>query len=155
MDLNKLVVELVEQFIDNDEVFLVEVNVKGKPGNQKIQVFIDADQHVDIEDCTKISKKLTNELEERDVIEGRYVVEVSSPGADKPLKLFRQYSKHIGRELEVVTKENKKYQGVLLGIFDKEIELSIKSSKVKKDLSSETLKLTFDEIEDSKVVIRL
>ena len=155
MDLNKLVVELVEQFIDNDEVFLVEVNVKGKLGNQKIQVFIDADQHVDIEDCTKISKKLTNELEERDVIEGRYVVEVSSPGADKPLKLFRQYSKHIGRELEVVTKENKKYQGVLLGIFDKEIELSIKSSKVKKDLSSETLKLTFDEIEDSKVVIRL
>ena len=155
MDLNKLVVELVEQFIDNDEVFLVEVNVKGKPENQKIQVFIDADQHVDIEDCTKISKKLTNELEERDVIEGRYVVEVSSPGADKPLRLFRQYPKHIGRELEVITKENKKYQGVLLGIFDKEIELSIKSSKVKKDLSSETLKLTFDEIEDSKVVIRL
>lgn len=155
MDLNKLVVELVEQFIDNDEVFLVEVNVKGKPGNQKIQVFIDADQHIDIEECTKISRKLSNELEERDVIEGRYVVEVSSPGADKPLKLFRQYPKHIGRELEVVTKENKKYQGVLLGIFDKEIELSIKSSKVKKDLSSETLKLSFDEIEDSKVVIRL
>jgi ribosome maturation factor RimP len=155
MDLNKLVVKLVEQFIDNDEVFLVEVNVKGKPGNQKIQVFIDADQHVDIEECTKISRKLSNELEEKDVIEGRYVVEVSSPGADKPLKLFRQYPKHIGRELEVVTRENKKYQGVLLGIFNKEIELSIKSSKVKKDLSSETLKLSFDEIEDSKEVIRL
>lgn len=150
-----MIAGLVEQFIDNDEIFLVDVNLKGKVGNQKIQVFIDGDQLVDISECSKISRKLSNELEEQDIIEGRYILEVSSPGADKPLKLIRQYAKHVGRELEVMTKENKKYQGVLLDIIDGKIELSVKSGKVKKELDSETLKVPFEEIEHSKVVIRL
>jgi len=155
MDLERLIVELVEQFIDEEQIFLVDVIVKGKSGNQKIQVFIDGDQYVDIDECSKISRKLTAELEERDVIEGRYIVEVSSPGADKPLKMIRQYKKHVGRELEVLTKEDKKYQGTLLTAGENNIELSIKSGKVKKAVNSETLVLSFDEIDNSKVVIRL
>ena len=155
MDLSNLIAGLVEQFIDNDEVFLVDVNVKGKVGNLKIQVFIDGDQSLDIDECSKISRKLSNELEEQDIIEGRYIIEVSSPGADKPLKLIRQYTKHVGRELEVYTKENNKFQGILLGVIDEEIELSVKSSKLKKELNSDTLKVPFEEIENSKVVIRL
>ena len=155
MDLREEVADIVNKFIDNDEIFLVEVNVKGKVGNQKIQVFIDGDKYVDIDECSKISRSLSNELEERDIIEGRYVIEVSSPGADKPLVLLRQYPKHIGRELEVITKGNKNYQGILLNVSEGTVELSVKSSKVKKELNSETLKLSFDEIDKSKVVIRL
>lgn len=154
MDLNKEVAGLVKQFIDNDEIFLVEVNIKGKPGNQKIQVFIDGDQYVDVDECSKISRKLSDELEGRDLIEGRYIIEVSSPGVDKPLKLIRQYPKHIGRELEVITRNKKKYQGALLGVIDEEIEISIKSSKIKKELNSESLKLSLGDIEEAKVVLR-
>ncbi|MCK5280191.1 MAG: ribosome maturation factor RimP, partial [Cyclobacteriaceae bacterium] len=137
-----------------DEIFLVEVNIKGKPGNQKIQVFIDGDQYVDVDECSKISRKLSDELEGRDLIEGRYIIEVSSPGVDKPLKLIRQYPKHIGRELEVITRNKKKYQGALLGVIDEEIEISIKSSKIKKELNSESLKLSLGDIEEAKVVLR-
>jgi len=155
MDLERLIVQLVEQFIDNEQIFLVDVFVKGNSGNQKIQVFIDGDQYVDIDECSKISRKLTSELEEKDIIEGRYVVEVSSPGADRPLKMFRQYKKHVGRELEVLTKEKQKYQGTLLMAGDEGIELSIKSRKVKHAINSETLRLSFEEIDNSKVVIRL
>ena len=155
MDLSNVITELVEQFIDSDEIFLVDVVVKGKVGNQKIQVFIDGDRSVDIDECSKISRKLSSELEEQDIIEGRYVIEVSSPGADRPLKLFRQYAKHIGRELEVQAKDNKKYQGVLLNVVDEEIELSVKSGKVKRELKSETLRIPFTELETAKVVIRL
>lgn len=153
--MSSVIAGMVEQFIDNDELFLVDVNVKGKAGNLKIQVFIDGDDLVDIDECSKISRKLSDELEEQDIIEGRYILEVSSPGADKPLKLIRQYAKHVGRELEVLTNKNKKYQGVLLDIIDEKIELSVKSGKVKKELNSETLKLPFEEIEHSKVIIRL
>lgn len=154
MDLGKEVSRLVEQFIDNDNIFLVEVNIKGKPGNLKIQVFIDGDQYVDVDECSKISRKLSDELEERDIIEGRYIIEVSSPGVEKPLKLIRQFSKHIGRELEIITKENKKYQGELLNVIDEEIEISIKSSKIKKELDSESLKLPISKVEKSTVVLR-
>jgi ribosome maturation factor RimP len=154
MDLNKEVTGLVKQFIDNDEIFLVDVHIKGKPGNLKIQVFIDGDQSVNVDECSKISRKLTNELEEKDMIDGRYLVEVSSPGVDRPLKLIRQFSKHIGRELAILTKNNKKYQGELLDVLNDEIEISIKSSKIKKELDSDSLKLPVTDIEKSTVVLR-
>lgn len=154
MDLNKEVSKIVEDLIDNDEIFLVDVLVKGKSGSQKIQVFIDGDQAVDIDECSNISRKLAEVLEEREVIEGRYVIEVSSPGVDRPIKFIRQYPKHIGREIEVVTKEKKKYQGVLLDVTEDEIELSIKSGNLKKELKSDTLKLSFSNIDKTKVVLR-
>lgn len=154
MDLGKEISRLVEKFIDSDDIFLVEVDIKGKPGNLKIQAFIDGDQYVNVDACSKISRKISNELEERDIIEGRYIIEVSSPGVDKPLKLIRQFPKHIGRELEIITKENKKYQGELLKVLGEEIEISIKSSKIKKELGSQSLKLPIDEIEKSTVVLR-
>lgn len=154
MDLGKEISRLAEKFIDNDEIFLVEVDIKGKPGNLKIQVFIDGDQYVNVDECSKISRKISNDLEERDIIEGRYIIEVSSPGVDNPLKLIRQFPKHIGKELEIITKENKKYQGELLEVLGEEIEISIKSSKVKKELGSQSLKLPINEIEKSTVVLR-
>lgn len=154
MDLIDKVSGLVEQFIDKDEIFLVEVDIKGKPGNYKIQVFIDGDQGTHIDECSKISRSLSNELDELELIEGKYNIEVSSPGVDKPLKLIRQYPKHIGRELKVLAKDNKKYQGILLGVVDEEIELSVKSSKVKKELNSASLKLLFADIESAIVVLR-
>ncbi len=154
MDLKKEVSQLVEQFIGDDKVFLVEVSIKGKPGNQKIQVFIDGDQYVSVDSCSSISRKLSEALDEKDIIEGKYVIEVSSPGVDNPLLFARQYTKHIGRELEIMTKDKKKFQGVLLSVEDDAIELSVKSSKVKKELDSATLELPFSEIETAKVVLR-
>lgn len=154
MDLKEEVIGLMDKFIDNDEIFLVEVNIKGKPGNQKIQVFIDGDQSVDVDECSTISRKLSDDLEERNIIDGRYIIEVSSPGVDKTLKFIRQYPKHIGRELEVLTKDKKKYQGKLLDVIDEEIELSIKSTKVKNELNSQSLKLSFNEIEKAKIILR-
>ena len=145
---------MVKRFIDNDEIFLVEVNIKGKPGNQKIQVFIDGDNSVDVDECSKISRKLSSELEGKDIIEGRYTIEVSSPGVDKPLKLIRQFPKHIGRELEIITIDKKRYEGKLLYIIDEQIEVSLKSKKMKKELNMESLKLSLDEIEKACVVLR-
>lgn len=154
MDLQKEVSQLVEKFIDDESIFLVDVNIKGKPGNQKIQVFIDGDDHVGVDICTNISRKLSEALDEMDLVEGKYVIEVSSPGVDNPLLFIRQYSKHIGRELEIKTKDKKIVQGVLLSVENDTIELTVKSSKVKRELDSTTLKLAFSEIETAKVVLR-
>jgi ribosome maturation factor RimP len=68
MDLVELIGDIAKKQIDNDEIFLVDVVVKGKTGNQKIQVFIDGDQSVDIDECSKISRRLSDELEERNLI---------------------------------------------------------------------------------------
>ncbi len=154
VDIKEIVANLVEGYTENKDVFLVDVVVKGKVGNLKILVYIDGDQGVDVDECSSISRELSNELDEKDIIEGKYLIEVSSPGVDKPLKSIRQYPKHIGRELELFTKGNKKYQGRLLNVVNEEIEISIKSGKVKKELNSQSLTLPFNIIEEARVVIR-
>jgi ribosome maturation factor RimP len=154
VDLKEKIEELVVQCIENDKIFLVEVDIKGNPNNQIIQVFIDGDASVDVDECSKISRKLSGLLEDMNLFEGRYVIEVSSPGVSRPLKYLRQYPKHIGRDLEILTKDKNKYKGELVNVNDQEIEISVKQGKSKKDLTAKTLKFEIPEIATAKVLIR-
>ena len=149
MDLQKRLVEIANDCIENDQTFLIEVEVKGNPNNQKIQVFIDGDEGVNVDECSKISRKMSNILEEEDLIEGKYIIEVSSPGASKPLKLFRQYPKHVGRDLEIIKVDKSKVSGELKKVLDEKIIIAPSSSK-----KQEELEISFSEIELAKVLIR-
>ena len=79
--------------------FVVEVKIS--PDLKRIGVALDGDTGVDIDFCAAVSRELGNELETLEDL-GAYVLEVSSPGADAPMKLLRQFPKHVGRELKVV-----------------------------------------------------
>lgn len=149
MDIEQRIADFVEQSIDNEELFLVEVALKGNIGNQKIQVYIDGDSLVDIGECSRISRKLSDLLEEEDIFGGKYTIEVSSPGVSNPLKFIRQYPKHIGRDLQIETKEKKKINGELTEVLDDEICISVSSKK-----NTEVVKLSFSEIEKAKVQVK-
>jgi len=154
VDLKKNIEEFVVQSIDSEEIFLVEVDIKGNPNSQKIQVFIDGDQAVDIDECSRISRKLSDLLEESDLMTGAYTIEVSSPGVSRSLKYLRQYTKHIGRDLEIVKKDKSKVKCELVDVTDEEIIITILSGKSKKDLPKKNLKVNFSEIDSAKVLIR-
>ena len=150
LELEKKIIELVEQCLESDALFLVDVEIKGNPGNQKIQVFIDGDVMVGIDEYSRVSRKLSGLLEEKELFDGKYTVEVSSPGVSRPLKLLRQYPKHIGRELNVITKAKQKYEGELQEVDDNSITLMEVSNKKTKKL----IGLPFEDIESAKVQIR-
>lgn len=154
MDLKKIISDWTEQCIENEATFLVDVDIKGNVNNQKIQVFIDGDHLVDIDECTKINRKLSDLMEERDLIEGQYVIEVSSPGVGKSLKYIRQYPKHKGRELDIVTKDKNKYTGKLIDVHDDEIVLLVMQGKQKKDQQEQAINLPVTEIDTARVLIR-
>ena len=79
--------------------FLVEVRIK--PTNN-IKVFIDGDEGVVLSDLIQYNRKLYKELEDSGFYpDGNFSLEVSSPGLDEPLKLFRQYKKNIGRYVDI------------------------------------------------------
>ena len=84
----------------SEDVFPVEVKVS--PGNN-IKVFLDADNGLTIDTCTRINRALYKQIEEDALFpNGDFALEVSSPGVDEPLKLHRQYKKNIGRTVEVL-----------------------------------------------------
>ena len=154
MDLKKIIEDWTVQCIENEATFLVDVDIKGNANNQKIQVFIDGDNLVDIDECTRINRKLSDLIEEKDVIDGQFVIEVSSPGVSKSLKYIRQYPKHKGRELDIVTKDKNKYTGKLIDVVENEIVVLVKQGKSKKDQQDQTIHLPLAEIDTARVLIR-
>lgn len=92
--------------------FLVEVKIK--PTNN-VKVYLDGDAGISIEKCIMFNRALYKQLEESALFPADdFSLEVSSPGLDEPLKLFRQYKKNIGREVEVLMKDGTRVEGKLL-----------------------------------------
>jgi ribosome maturation factor RimP len=104
---------LVEELIAGEPGHFL-VDVKLKPGNS-IQVMLDADEGISLNKCVSYNRKLYKIIEEKALFApGDFALEVSSPGLDEPFKLPRQYRKNIGRLVEVVLKDGRKFSGKLL-----------------------------------------
>lgn len=151
MNVEKYVTQLVNDKIsDREDLFLV--GVKFVP-NGTLSILVDGDQGLNIQDCASISRHVGFILEEENVIEQAYNIEVSSPGIDAPLVLERQFNKNIGRNVVVTLVNGQKHEGTLLsyspeGIMIKE---SIKE-KGKKAVLQESL-FNIDNVVETKVLI--
>lgn len=101
------VIEIVNQWLEGKEYFLVDVIVTN---DDRIVVEIDHADGVWIEDCVELSRFIEANLN-RD--EEDYELEVGSAGIGQPFKVLQQYVNHIGKEVEVLACDGKKYRGVL------------------------------------------
>jgi ribosome maturation factor RimP len=139
---------LVGPILDQRNAFLIDVGVRHERGGKLVQVFADTDKGITIEECALISRELSAALDRDDVIDGSYRLEVSSPGADRPLKLLRQYRKNVGRKFKVVYQQAGARVSVV-GTLESVHEdmLTFQSS------TGETIALGFSAIIESTVVL--
>ena len=148
--------ELAETFIENmDGVFLVDAFVKGSDGNAKVTVLLDGDHGVDIDQCGDVSRGLGNYLEEHELMESKYRLEVSSAGIDYPLKHHRQYVKNIGRDLQVSFLDGEEVKGKLKEVNKDSFILNelIERPKMAPKYKEEDVEVTFTSINKAKVLI--
>lgn len=121
MKMNKnQIFEKFHEVIKLQNLFLIEISLRGDNKNRIVEVFIDGEKGITPVDCANVSRELNTLIEEENLIESNYRLDVSSPGVDRPLKFIEQYPKHINRKFEVVylqDEETIKFKGVL-----KEIE---------------------------------
>ncbi len=66
-----------------------------------IRLYIDSEEGVKLEDCEKVSRQVSGVLDVEDPIQGEYVLEVSSPGIDRPLYTLEQFTRYVGEEVAV------------------------------------------------------
>ena len=106
--IDKNVVEtIVEEWLQKGDYFLVDISMSP---DHRIVVEIDHADGVWIEDCAELSRFVQERLgEELD----DYDLEVGSAGLGQPFKVARQYVNHVGKDVEVLTAEGRKVQGVL------------------------------------------
>lgn len=123
--------ELAEGLLSADPtIFLVRVHIR--PINN-ISVYVDGDQGVTIDKCVKLNRALYKQIVEEGVCpDGEFALEVSSPGVDEPLVLERQYTKNLGRVVEVTDLEGKMIEGKLLSATAEGIEVEEEKGKGKK-----------------------
>ncbi|RYY34982.1 MAG: ribosome assembly cofactor RimP [Sphingobacteriaceae bacterium] len=151
MNVEQRVTELVEEKIaDKPGLFLV--SVKYVPAG-KLMILVDGDNGIGIDEVVAISRHVGFHLEEENVIETAYNLEVSSPGIDTPLTLLRQYTKNIGRSLSIKTNEGNKREGKLLAADENAItiEETVKEKGKKAQIIESVIPL--DQITETKVVI--
>ena len=86
--------------------FVVEVLISGKKIPKRVLVIIDGDHGITIDDCADLSRILSKEFDDQALFgDENYLLEVSTPGLDQPLKLKRQYVKNIGRSFRIKRQE--------------------------------------------------
>ena len=115
---------IVNEWLEDKDYFLVDVSVTP---DDKIVVEIDHAEGVWIDDCVELSRFIESKLDRE---EEDYELEVGSAGIGQPFKVLQQYLIHIGKEVEVLTREGKKLEGVLKDANEENITLTIQK-KVK------------------------
>ena len=153
MNIEKRVKELVEEKItgmERPDLFLVEVKMHA---NGKLMVLIDGDTGVGIADCAAISRHVGFHLEEENIIDTPYNLEVSSPGIDMPLTSIRQYVKNIGRMLTIKMLDGVKREGKLSGLAEDAviIEENIKHKGEKAEIVESVIPI--NQITETRVLI--
>ncbi len=144
--------KLVDKLLaDQPEYFLVQVKIK--PTNN-VKVFIDGDNGLSIEKCVFYNRQLYKLIEETGMYpEGEFSLELSSPGLDEPLRMHRQYTKNIGRDVEVVFTDGTKKDGKLLQVTEADILIENTTGKGKKAVTQQVV-IPFVNIKSTTVQIK-
>lgn len=93
--------EIAASAAEKNNLFLIDVVLRGHEQNRVIEIFYDAEESLNAEICAALSREIQDEIERLELFKGRYRLEVSSPGVDRPLKFAGQYKKHIDRKFEI------------------------------------------------------
>jgi ribosome maturation factor RimP len=148
---------LTDRLLDESH-FLVGVKVAADL--RRVSVMLDGDAGVDVDFCAKISREIGEQLELVEEVPA-YVLEVSSAGADAPMKILRQFPKHIGRHLQVRLKSGlEDVKGELLSVQGEELILRSftavnKKTKTKSPEGESPITIPFNEIEYARVIIQM
>ena len=148
----KTVCQIVDEWLQDKDYFLVEVTISP---DDKIVVEIDHKEGVWIEDCVDLSRYIESKLnrEEED-----YELEVGSAGIGQPFKVLQQYLNYVGSEVEVLTKDGCKLQGVLKEADEQHFVLTVQK-KVKEEgakrpkMVDEDLSFGYEDIKYTKYLI--
>ncbi|HSR17213.1 MAG TPA: hypothetical protein VLM39_03880 [Ignavibacteriaceae bacterium] len=120
----KKISEIAEESAQKKGFFLIDLIFRGNEKNKVIEVFIDGERNVSADSCAEISRDIISEIDKIPDFTSHYRLEVSTPGVDRPLKLLKQFPKHLGRKFEISFRQNEqitKLNGKLLKIENDEL----------------------------------
>ena len=120
---------MAQAIVEFEQMELVHLEMKREGSGWFLRLYLDAERGVTLDDCSRISRQLSAQLDVEDPIEHSYTLEVSSPGLDRPLFSDRDYERFTGREIRLSTyapiEGRRNFAGRLLGLEGGAVRLSL------------------------------
>lgn len=114
-------------------------------GTFVVRIYLDIEGHVDLSDCETVSRSVAEYLDTVDKeLPEHYLLEVTSPGLERPLFSAEDFDTYSGKNAEILTKKNKKYNAILNG-FNEDNSVNI-------IVSGEKIKILFDDIKNAHLI---
>jgi len=117
--------ELVQPLVADLGYEFVGLEYSSNPKNPALVIYIDKPEGIAVEDCEQTSREVAALLDVEDPIAGHYVLEVSSPGMDRPLFTVRQFEQFIGEQVQLTLfapqEGRRKFKGRILGVQEEQI----------------------------------
>ncbi|MDO1605511.1 ribosome maturation factor RimP [Lactobacillus sp. YT155] len=138
-DVTQTIEKMLLPILDAEGFDLVDIEFVNESNNWYLRVFIDKEGGIDIDECALVSEKLSEKLDEVDPIEQAYFLEVSSPGAERPLKTDQDLEKALGEFIHVSLYKKiegtKIYEGHLVKVTKDGLELDYKVKNINKHIT--------------------
>jgi ribosome maturation factor RimP len=126
--IENMIEKLVGEIIQQTQLELIDVEYV-KERDWYLRVFLDKPGGLEVDDCQSVSDQLGKRLDELDPLKESYILEISSPGLDRPLKKEKDFTRHIGDKVEIHTfapfNGQKSFVGKLLGLEKDDIQVDI------------------------------
>lgn len=148
----EVVEELVTPIVNELNLELVDIEYKKEGKNWFLRVFIDKENGVDIEECEMVSERLSERLDEVDPIPYNYFLEVSSPGAERPLKKVKDFEKAIDRNVLIKTYEPIEGEKVFEGIL-KTFDGTLLTIEVKVKTRQKLVAIPFEKVSSARLAV--
>jgi len=111
---------LIESYLEENGLELVEVIYRREQGGMVLRLLVDTADGITVDECEKLNNFLSEALDEENVIDGHFVLEVASPGLDRAIVTDRDFIRVMDKELDISMYEpidgKREHQGKLLGI---------------------------------------
>ena len=142
--------EILQPIMEKNGFELWDVEYVKEGSNWYLRAYIDKPGGINVEDCEKVSRELSDILDEKDFIPDSYILEVSSPGLGRPLKKEKDFKRSIGEEVEIRTyrmiDRQKEFTGILTKYDENTVAIEIEEGQEKVFEKSEIalIRLAFD-----------
>jgi ribosome maturation factor RimP len=144
--------ELLDPVAEATGYEIVRLRLMGGDQQRRLQIMAErpSDGEMNVEDCTRLSRKVSEVMDAADPISGEYVLEVSSPGVDRPLTRLEDFTTFEGYEarleLDRMAEGRKRFRGVLSGVDGDNVEIDLEGEE-------HTALIPFAWITDAKLVL--
>jgi len=139
----KHLAEIIQPIVEFHGADLIDIEYAGNPRSQVLRVFVNTDTGIRLEQCERISRDISDILDQKNLIPNRYRLEVSSPGLDRPLKTTKDFKRHLGRKVAIryslAQGEMKSITGVVEHVDETSVTIATNKEQEKIDLATITL----------------